>query len=349
MISQEEKQEMIPLSLKLALGGLALVGVHMVLAQAYFWIRREDYFFGFLVPLFVIYVIYERWGALQGLLAGRGHPDWEKEEAPVVGGSPVRWPDYFLNALAWAGLLGGGLIFLVGAFVVGTMGASGAGTFFITGGFCAMALSTIFLSTPTGIENPRLLRSEGIFSLIQWNTRLQVTLLFVFPVLIWMISAPLVDALERQVSLFLLNKVTVVVFFVFDMTLHPLEQQGNVLILPTGMVGVADACSGIRSLTACLFAGSFLAAVFLNSIWRKIALVATAMLFAFLTNILRSLVLTGVAYYQGPEAIEGTIHDVTGYAVLVLTSIGLIVLLPVFNFDLQKPLKEKADGKGDDE
>ena len=38
--------------------------------------------------------------------------------------------------------------------------------------------------------------------------------------------------------------------------------QGNVLALPTGNVGVEDACSGIRSLTGCLFAGSFLAAVF---------------------------------------------------------------------------------------
>ena len=39
-------------------------------------------------------------------------------------------------------------------------------------------------------------------------------------------------------------------------------QQSNTLLLPTGRVGVEDACSGIRSILGCLFAGTFLSAIF---------------------------------------------------------------------------------------
>ena len=96
-------------------------------------------------------------------------------------------------------------------------------------------------------------------------------------------------------------------------------------------VGVADAFSGIRSLTGCPFAGSFLAAVFLDRFWKKILLVGVAMGLAFVTNLLRSLFLTAWAYAYGSDAIGGHLHDITGYAVLGLTSAGLLCLLPLFN------------------
>lgn len=339
----------LPLSLKAAFVVLALLAVHVVLAQAYFWQNREDYLFGFLVPLFVLYVIWERKDALLALVSGQGHPDWaeraeaESDTPPEAGKgqAPRGWTSLLLSIAAWAGMVGGALAFLIGAFVLGVMGTSGAGTFFLTAGFSLIVLCVLFLSTPGDIPNPKWQNNSPWWHRLRYDTRVQVALLFLFPALIWLISAPLVDALERQVSLFLLNQVTAVVFFVFDMTMHPIQQHGNVLLLPSGPVHVAEACSGIRSLTACLFAGSFLAAVFLNSIWRKIALVGLAMLFAFFTNILRSLFLTATAYYKGPEAIEGAVHDITGYAVLGLTSLGLIALLPLFNLDLQKPLRDK--------
>jgi exosortase len=139
-----------------------------------------------------------------------------------------------------------------------------------------------------------------------------------------------VTAVETAVSLFLLRKVVTVVFTLFSVLGYPLVQEGNVLVLPHGRVGVAEACSGIRSLTACLFAGSFLAAVFLDKLWKKVLLVSAALVMAFFTNLLRSLFLTAWAYAYGSEAIEGKLHDFTGFAVLGLTSVGLFCLLPLF-------------------
>jgi exosortase len=151
-----------------------------------------------------------------------------------------------------------------------------------------------------------------------------------------------VSAVESQVSLFLLRKVVTVVAFVFDLLGYPLEQQGNVLMLPKGSVGVADACSGIRSLTACLFAGSFLGATFFTELWKKVALVGASMVFAFIMNLGRSLFLTGWAYAYGPDAINGTVHDAAGYAVLGLTCLGLLALVPLLNLKLDPPADEPA-------
>jgi exosortase/archaeosortase family protein len=77
--------------------------------------------------------------------------------------------------------------------------------------------------------------------------------------------------------------------------------------------------------------------VFLDRFWKKITLVSAALGFAFLTNLCRSLFLTGWAYHYGPRAIEGAVHDVAGYAVLGLTVIGLLCLLPLLNLRFSAP------------
>jgi exosortase/archaeosortase family protein len=97
---------------------------------------------------------------------------------------------------------------------------------------------------------------------------------------------------------------------------------------------VADACSGIRSLTGCLFAGSFIAAVFFREGWKKVTLVTAALGLAVLTNLARSLFLTAWAYRYGPAAITGFVHDAAGYAVLGLTVVGLFALTPLLSVRL---------------
>ena len=178
------------------------------------------------------------------------------------------------------------------------------------------------------------------------KSRLDFTGLFLFPSLIWLISAPLVSVMETKIRVFLLTQVTVVVFTLFDIMGLEIDRAGNILFLPGGRVGVEEACSGIYSLTACIFVGTFLSAVFLDRFWKKVLLVLAAMLLAVLTNLIRSLFLTSWAYFYGPGAINdtwslpligdiGTVHDVMGLAVLGITSICLLLLIPVFNFTLQ--------------
>jgi exosortase/archaeosortase family protein len=242
----------------------------------------------------------------------------------------VKW---LLRLAVGASLLGGASLFLLGAFYRAGAGTTQPGTLAITVGAVALVLPLIFLSTPEPALEADVVAGAGARradSVGFGDARLRLTLLFLFPVAVWLVSAPIVSAVESQLNLFLLRRVVTVVSWVFDVLGLPIEQQGNVLVLPRGSVGVEDACSGIRSLTGCLFAGSFLAAVFLDRGWKKVALVAAALVLAFVTNLARGLFLTSWAYRQGPAAIEGVVHDVAGYAVLALTVIGLLCLLPLF-------------------
>jgi exosortase/archaeosortase family protein len=308
-------------ALALSAGFLAFVAWD----QSHWWRVKQDYSFGWLVPLFVLFVVHDRWAHIVQALS-----------ACATAGSPraAGWQKWLLRLTLGASLLGGVVMFLLGSFYRAGAGTSQPGTLAITLGMIGILLPLLFINAP---DSPAP-APAGILS----DDRVRLTALFLFPVLVWLVSAPMVSAIESQLNLALLRRVVTVVAFVFDTLGLPIEQQGNVLALPPvngrpNNVGVEDACSGIRSLTACLFAGSFLAAVFVRRLWKKITLVVAAMLLAFLTNLGRSLFLTAWAYRYGHEAIEGTVHDVAGYAVLGLTVAGLLCLLPLLNLQLAGP------------
>lgn len=290
--------------------------------QSHWWSTKEDYGFGWLVPAFVAFVVHDRWPRILAAIRACQAP-----ASPRANGA-AGWT---LGFFTYAALAGGAVLFLIGALYRAGAGPSYPGTLALSMGTGALVLPLLFLNAPVS-ESVTNMPGETPVS-VGWLTdaRVKLVTLFLFPALVWLVSAPMVSVIENNLSLFMLNRVAGVVFFVFDVLGLTIEQQGNVLKLPTGDVGVADACSGIRSFTACLFAGSFLAAVFLDTLWKKVGLVVSAIGFAFATNIIRSLFLTAWAYNYSPKAIEGTVHDVAGYAVLGLTVIGLLCLLPLFN------------------
>ena len=306
--------------------------------QFYWWGNREDYSFGYLVPLFAGYILYDRWPVIRSYLF-LGHAPGQS--------APVQVERYALTSLlewvAVAVFAASVCLFTIGALLRAATGPQNPASLAIAASLAGLALSTVFIFSKQRVDGQAM----------PLKHRLALTALFLFPALIWMISAPLVSAAETQIRVFLLTKVTIAVFSSFDFLGYELDREGNVLILPEGQVGVEEACSGIRSLTACLFAGSFLASVFLDRFWKKILLVGAAMLFAVLTNLIRSIFLTLWAYYHGSQAIDehwvlpligdiGTVHDVTGMAILFVTCIGLICLLPIFNYKL-KDFEEDED------
>ncbi|MGH8335615.1 MAG: exosortase/archaeosortase family protein, partial [Gammaproteobacteria bacterium] len=234
-------------------------------------------------------------------------------------------------------------------------------------GFAGFVLAMGFLVSRTDAQGRAVTLSK----------RARVVALLVFPAIAWMVSAPMLLVFETRVKPVLLEWVVRIVSGIFEVLAFEIHREGSVLVLPRGEVGVADACSGIRSLTACLFAGSFLAAVFLDKFWKKIALLAMSAVLAFGMNIVRSLFLTGWAYaynthetsaldadfWGNPEFITRldaaghpvlnssglpdtlknpafhfiTVHDFAGYAVLGLTLAGLLLLIPLLNYKIKLP------------
>lgn len=302
----------------------------MVWDQVFWWANNEDYSFGFLVPFFVGYVLYFRWPVIRSYLF-RGAPP---EQESASGDSPQA----MTRALEWlavVGFLASLILFGTGMLIRMATGPQNPASLAVAMSFAGMLLSSVFIFSKERVDGKAMSR----------KARVSLTLLFVFPSLIWLLSAPMVAVLDNKIRVFLMNKVTVVVFGFFDFLGYEIERQGNVLILPEGSVGVEEACSGIRSLTGCLFAGSFFGAVFLTKFWKKALMVFLAMCLAVLMNLIRSMFLTVWSYHHGPNAIDaewnlpvigdiGTVHDVTGLLILVATCIGLMLFLPVFNYKL---------------
>lgn len=318
-----------------ALGMLLGFALYMIWDQFYWWGQREDYSFGYLVPFFAGYVLYDRWPTIRSyLLKGQAPGMGAASSVPSVprAGRLAELCEW----VAYAVFLGGLGLFAIGALLRSVTGPQNPASLAIAAGFAGLLLSVVFIMTKERVDG----------TLMPFKSRLLLTGLFIFPAIIWLISAPMVSVVEKEIRVFLLTKVTIVVFNLFEIIGYEIEREGNVLILPEGQVGVEEACSGIRSLTACLFAGSFLASVFLNSLKKKVFLVAAAMGFAVLTNMIRSMFLTLWAYHYGSQAIDahwvlpivgdiGSVHDVTGFAILGVTCVGLICLLPIINFSLK--------------
>ncbi len=322
----------LPNTILYAISLIALMGGFVIWDQSYWWASRDDYSFGYLVPLFSIYVLYDRKDIILDFIRGKSEDDGLSYSLEITAVS--KCADY----LALIFFITGGLLFFIGGLLRAATMPQNPATLAVSMGFSLVFLSTVFIFSKS-------ILTDGNFT-VPLKKRLAFTFLFLFPALIWLISAPLVSVLETKLRVFLLTQVTIIVFTVMDTLGYVIERQGNVLLLPEGVVGVEEACSGIRSLTACLFAGSFLAAVYLKPFWKKLVLITMAMIFAIITNLFRSGFLTFYAYYNGSDAINehwvlpligdiGSVHDVMGMAVLILTTMGLLILLPIMNFDFQ--------------
>jgi len=290
--------------------------VSVTLSLMYVWNTRVDYTFGYLMPVFCLYVLFDRNDRIFYFFALK--PEGEAKGIAV----------FLANMLFGSMLFCGMLVFLLFSIIKGISNNPASSSVFpMTFGFSFAFFALAYFAAAKN--------SAG--EIMGFGQRLGFAKLFIFPAFAWIISAPMFQSLESAVSVFLLSKVANVVAATMDMFGYVVELKGNSLYFPKGPVGVADACSGIRSLTACLFAGSFLAAVFLDKFWKKFSLVALSMFMAFFFNILRALFLSLWAYEYGPESISGFVHDAAGYFVLGATVASLLLIMPLFQLSAVPP------------
>ncbi len=328
----------LPISSRWAAFAAAALSMFLIWDQHYWWKLQDEYAFGFIVPLFVAYVLYERWPVLaKGLI---GDPEASAKATSAESGL-ARAIAMGLQVIAVLMVAGGILSFLLGVLYRAMEGQN-----LISSNSLAFGYANILLGGAYLYADKRA-NGEGIPLGERWH----LAMLFLFPALIWMLSVPMFNAIHKMISTFLMNKVAFVVYYAFDVLGYAVVREGSVLKLPLGDVGVEDACSGIRSLTACLFAGSFLGAVYFQQLWKKVFLVGTAMLFAFINNIFRSLFLTAWAYAHGPGGLDdhvvllgmdmGNVHDFTGWVVLGMTVVCLLILVKLFSIQLEYKIPEE--------
>lgn len=355
--SAPEKTDRTPLFFA-ALGVLMCAVV--IWDQQYCWSSKDDYLFGYLVPFLCAFVLKERFHLLRAAFAGTAGNGATAETAndefspPAFIRPGVRAP-LILEALFAAGTLFSVLLFAVGGAGTAIYGAAAITTHENTMGFIGAAFGLAWFASARDFSGTPL----------DLRTRLRVLMMLVFPICVWFVSGPFTFLVDSQIRTLLLDKVTASVVGLLNLFDFSLVQEGNIIVLPGGdTVGVADACSGIRSMTACVFAGSFLAAIFLHSLKKKALFVGVSIVFALILNILRTSFLTLWSLWHGSKALEydffgnptdslsftlGTVHDVAGWTAMFITFAMLLLLIPVFNLKMTKTDEEMDFRFADDD
>lgn len=104
----------------------------------------------------------------------------------------------------------------------------------------------------------------------------------------------------------------------------PILRDGNVLVLPNGVLQVAEACSGIRSLFALLTLTLIAARSLERRAGARIAIVASAVPIAVAANAVRVTATALAAYWFGTGIATGPLHEFGGF-VLFLAALACVM------------------------
>ena len=152
---------------------------------------------------------------------------------------------------------------------------------------------------------------------------------FAFPVCFIFVAVPWISPIEQPIVQGLMRLVAAFAAEVVTMFGIPAQLQGNLIRVSNGLVGVNEACSGVRSLQTSLMIGLLFGEIKRLSILRRLILVAGAIAISMAANFLRAFFLVWIAASKG-LAETGRWHDFAGYAIVALVfvgSLGLAALL----------------------
>lgn len=125
----------------------------------------------------------------------------------------------------------------------------------------------------------------------------------------------------------------------------PSIRQGNLIEISNGLVGIDEACSGIRSIQATLMASIFLGELYRFRRSRRVFLMLAGVALALFSNGMRAFLLAYIAAEQGMAATD-RYHDPAGFTILyacfaALWCLALLLLRGRVNVD-QRPATENV-------
>ena len=143
-----------------------------------------------------------------------------------------------------------------------------------------------------------------------------------FPVLFFLTAVPWPPRFEQPITAGLMQAVAAATTAVLHWFGIPAQTTGGAIALRTGVVGITEACSGMRSLQAGIMFGLAMGEWFLLRPLRRIALLFLAIALAFATNLIRTVALSLQAEWHGLDVVE-KIHDLTGTLAVIVLVIGI--------------------------
>jgi len=144
-----------------------------------------------------------------------------------------------------------------------------------------------------------------------------------FPIgfLIFMIPLPaiVVNTIAFPLQLFAAETAT---FCLFSLGI-PVFREGNLIMLASTTLEVAEACSGLRSLLSLLALGTVYGYFSQDAVWKRWVLVILSIPIAIVANAFRVSGTGILAHYFGVEAAEGFYHTFEGWIVFVVAFVLL--------------------------
>src|SRR5216110_1639075 len=152
---------------------------------------------------------------------------------------------------------------------------------------------------------------------------------FAFPIAFFFVAVPWVTPIEGPIIQGLMRAVARVAAETVALFGIPAQLEGNLIRVTNGLVGVNEACSGVRSLQTALMIGLLFGELKRLSILRRVVLVACAVAIALLANFVRAVFLVRIAATENLSEV-GRWHDIAGYTIIALvfvTTMALVYLL----------------------
>ena len=148
---------------------------------------------------------------------------------------------------------------------------------------------------------------------------------FALALAIMLFTVPWPTRLEQPLVQGLMRMVAALTVDVLNLLGILAIQKGNVIQMVNGMVGIEEACSGVRSFQSTLMTAYFLGEFYRFRFNLRVMLIAVGTILSFVLNIIRTLVLTGVTYKMGPGIMENW-HDPVGHLVAV-AAFGIMMII----------------------
>src|SRR5204863_5836081 len=166
---------------------------------------------------------------------------------------------------------------------------------------------------------------------------------FAFPVAFIFIAVPWPTPLETPVIQGLMRVVARVAAETAMLLGTPAQVEGNLIRVSNGLVGVNEACSGVRSLQTSLMIGLVFGELNRLSISRRIVLIAGAVAIALIANFLRATLLVWIAATKSISEINRW-HDLASYTIIGLDFVGTLILATLLGRKKEQGKAKMEDG-----
>ncbi len=275
--------------LSLALGALWFICFRHLSAE---WSYNEQYSYGWFVPFFALYLFWLRW-------EDRPQP-YPAPEARRSNQAPGR------NSLGIATIIASTIA--IGALLL------------------LLPVRLIEIANPDWrpVSWVHTLAAVAITLCVVWSIGGRPWLRhFAFPIVFVLVSVPWISAIEAPIVQGLMPTLASIATEVLSLFGIPAEVQGNLVRINGGVVGVNEACSGVRSLQTSIMIGLLFGELKRLRAMQRVLLLVGAVAIAFIANCGRALFLVWIASSRGLTAVEKW-HDIAGYTIVGLVFAGCL-------------------------